>query len=131
MTVGLLTVVSGVIGDEEPGAEAGPDDPPQAARLTLSTNADIGGATARSDTIPGWPRVAPFWRLETIIERPCRSTEFLSNGQRGKVLMPGQNATDPRCRCKHAGRHGWRYARAPPVGMRNIAYAYCATSDLK
>jgi hypothetical protein len=60
MTVGLSIVVSGVGGDEEVGAEAGPDDPPQAVRHTLSANADIGGTTARSDAIRVEPSVAPF-----------------------------------------------------------------------
>ena len=59
MTVGL-SIVSGVGGDEEAGAEAGPDDPPQAARHTLSANADIVGTTTRSDAFRVELRVAPF-----------------------------------------------------------------------
>lgn len=57
MTVGMLIVVASGGGDEEAGAEAGPDDPPQAVRHTLSANADIGGAAARSDAIRVEPRV--------------------------------------------------------------------------
>jgi hypothetical protein len=60
MTVGLSIVVVSVGGDEEAGAEAGPDDPPQAVRHILSANADIGGATARSDAIRVEPRAALF-----------------------------------------------------------------------
>ena len=60
MTVGLLIVVAGVGGDEEAGADAAPDDPPQAVRHTLSANADMGGATARSNAIRVEPRIALF-----------------------------------------------------------------------
>jgi hypothetical protein len=60
MTIGLLIVVSGVGGDEEAVAEAGPDDPPQAVRHTLSAHADIGGTTARSNAIRVEPRAALF-----------------------------------------------------------------------